>query len=64
MTSAPKRERFLNARTYGLGYKESRQVPLRLAEAAGNRGFEVQKIIEELTVFDSNTELDHGWLEF
>lgn len=59
-----KNQRFLNARTYGLGYDASRQVPLSVARAAEKRGFETRKIIEEFIVFDTNKELDRGWLEF
>jgi hypothetical protein len=60
---ADKRQRFLNARTYGLGLVESRVVVERIVAAATERGFKTHKVIEELIVFDTNKGLDRGWLE-
>lgn len=59
-----KNQRFLNARTYGLGYPESSAVVDRIVEAIEARGFEISKVIREFIVFDTNKELDRGWLEF
>lgn len=56
-------QRFLNARTYGMGTEESFQVVDRIVKAAQNIGLEVTKIISEFIVFDTNKELDRGWLE-
>ncbi len=59
-----KTQRFLNARTYGLGYQESFALVERIVDAVCARGFEVSKVIREFVVFDTNKELDRGWLEF
>ena len=56
-------QRFLNARTYGLGLEASRELVARIVAAAADRGFETAKVIEELIVFDTNKALDRGWLE-
>ena len=59
-----KHQRFLNARTYGMGAVASARVVDRICEAIRDRGFETRKVIREFTVFDSNKALDAGWLEF
>lgn len=60
-----KTQRFLNARTYGLGLEESqRDVIDRITAAVTDRGYAVQKVISEYGVFDTNKALDRGWLEF
>ncbi len=59
-----KNQRFLNCRTYGLGAPASRAVADRVAAACQARGYEVSKIIAEFIVFDTNRDLDRGWLEF
>lgn len=60
-----KTQRFLNARTYGLGLDESqRQVIDRITAAVTARGYTIQKVIGEYGVFDTNKDLDRGWLEF
>ncbi len=58
-----KRQRFLNARTYGLGLPSARARVSRIIDAVTTRGFEVRKVIEEFIVFDTNKALDSGWLE-
>ena len=58
-----KNQRFLNARTYGLGYARSTEVVQRIVDAVEARGFEVSKVIREFVVFDTNKGLDSGWLE-
>lgn len=59
-----KNQRFLNARTYGLGYASSSAVVQRVADAVERQGFALSKVIREFIVFDTNKELDRGWLEF
>lgn len=59
-----KNQRFLNARTYGMGYEASAALVERIAAAIEAEGFEVSKIIREFIVFDTNKALDNGWLEF
>jgi hypothetical protein len=59
-----KNQRFLNARTYGLGYGSSSAVAERVADAIAREGFTVSKVIREFIVFDTNKDLDRGWLEF
>jgi hypothetical protein len=59
-----KNQRFLNARTYGIGASESAAIVAQITEALLTKGFKVQKIIQEFIVFDTNKELDRGWLEF
>lgn len=59
-----KNQRFLNARTYGLGYPASNAKVDRIVEAIQARGFEVSKVIREFIVFDTNKDIDRGWLEF
>jgi hypothetical protein len=59
-----KNQRFLNARTYGMGFGSSSAVVRRIEEAVGRQGFALSKIIREFIVFDTNKELDRGWLEF
>ena len=55
---------FLNARTYGLGYASSAAVVQRVLDAMTGQGFAASKVIREFIVFDTNKELDRGWLEF
>jgi hypothetical protein len=59
-----KNQRFLNARTYGLGFASSSAVVRRIEEAVARQGLALSKIIREFIVFDTNKELDRGWLEF
>jgi hypothetical protein len=59
-----KNQRFLNARTYGMGASASAAVVAQITEALTHKGFTVQKVIQEFIVFDTNKELDRGWLEF
>jgi hypothetical protein len=59
-----KSQRFLNARTYGLGYDSSAAVVRRVTDAMGRHGVAVAKVIREFIPFDTNKDLDRGWLEF
>jgi len=59
-----KNQRFLNVRTYRLGYEDSAAVVQRVVDAALRQGFTVSKVIREFIVFDTNKGLDQGWLEF
>lgn len=59
-----KNQRFLNVRTYGVGMEAAQRVVDRVVEAAAAQGFATEKRIEEFIVFDTNKELDRGWLEF
>jgi hypothetical protein len=59
-----KTQRFLNVRTYHMGSQSAENVVEKVAEALSLRGFRVAKVIKEFIVFDTNKELDRGWLEF
>lgn len=59
-----KNQRFLNLRTYGLGLPASSRQVEQVSEEITRRGFVVGKIIREFIVFDTNKDLDRGWLEF
>lgn len=59
-----KDQRFLNARTYNMGFERSNALVDKIVEAIEAKGFEVSKVIREFIVFDTNKALDKGWLEF
>lgn len=59
-----KNQRFLNARTYGMGLEASSAVVEKICAAIREQGFPVGKVIREFIVFDTNKALDQGWLEF
>jgi len=59
-----KTQRFLNPRTYRLGYESSAAIVQRVVDATLQQGFSVSKVIREFIVFDTNKDLDRGWLEF
>ncbi len=62
-TQAKKEQRFLNLRSYGMGLNSSRRLLEKITTASEARGFMVEKVIEELIIFDSFKALDGGWLE-
>eukprot|EP00696_Hemimastix_kukwesjijk_P018847 gnl/Hemi2/7907_TR2731_c0_g1_i1.p1 gnl/Hemi2/7907_TR2731_c0_g1~~gnl/Hemi2/7907_TR2731_c0_g1_i1.p1 ORF type:complete len:255 (-),score=56.43 gnl/Hemi2/7907_TR2731_c0_g1_i1:95-829(-) len=57
-------QRFINARTYRLGASESFALVSRIEEAIAAHGFQVEKVIREFIVYDTNKAVDKGWLEF
>lgn len=59
-----KNQRFLNVRTYNMGSASSERLVNQVSDSLAKRGFLVGKIIKEFIVFDTNKELDRGWLEF
>lgn len=59
-----KDQRFLNLRTYGLGSQAADRLVDEVVRRAEAKGFQVSKVIREFIVFDTNKELDRGWLEF
>ena len=56
-------QRFLNARTYGLGYQESMEFVNTIVGRIEKQGLVARKLIREFVVFDTNKDLDRGWLE-
>jgi hypothetical protein len=59
-----KNQRYLNLRTYQLGYSSSAAIVQRVVDAMSRHGFTPAKVIREFIVFDTNKDLDRGWLEF
>jgi hypothetical protein len=59
-----KNQRFLNVRTYHMGSASSEKLIAQVSESLSQKGFPVAKVIKEFIVFDTNKELDRGWLEF
>jgi hypothetical protein len=59
-----KTQRYLNLRTYRIGYASSAAVVQRAVEAIARHGFTPAKVIREFIVYDTNKDLDRGWLEF
>jgi hypothetical protein len=60
----PHFQRFLNARTYKLGFKNSYALIEKIADAIKQQGFAVDRIVSEFIPYDTNKLLDKGWLEF
>ena len=57
-------QRFLNARTYGLGIEESNAKVAVIEDAINaTETLRVSKVIREFICSDDNTALDQGWLE-
>ena len=57
-------QRFLNARTYGLGIEESNAKVAVIEDAINATAtLRVSKVIREFICSDDNTALDQGWLE-
>jgi hypothetical protein len=57
-------QRFLNARTYELGFQNSFDKVKRIKAAVESKGYEIERIISEFIVYDTNKKLDTGWLEY
>jgi len=60
----PHYQRFLNARTYKLGFKNSYALVDKVANAIHDNGFFIDRIVSEFIAYDTNKALDKGWLEF
>lgn len=60
----PDYQRFLNARTYQLGFKNSYALVDKIANAIQENGFTIDRIVSEFITYDTNKALDQGWLEF
>lgn len=60
----PDYQRFLNARTYKLGFKNSYALIDKIADAIKENGFTIDRIVSEFITYDTNKALDQGWLEF
>jgi hypothetical protein len=56
-------QRFLNLRARGCGLAEAMQPVDALAAAIAERDLVVKKTIAEYICFDSNRDVDNGWLE-
>jgi hypothetical protein len=56
-------QRFLNLRARGCGRAEAMQPVDQLAQAIAARDLVVKKTIAEYICFDSNRDVDNGWLE-
>jgi len=56
-------QRFLNLRARGCGVAEAMQPVDQLAAAIAARDLVVKKTIAEYICFDSNRDVDNGWLE-
>lgn len=57
-------QRFLNARTYHLGFKNSFDKILKIKTAIEKSGYNIERVISEFIVYDTNKKLDTGWLEY
>lgn len=57
-------QRFLNARTYHIGFENSFAKIEKVKAAIEDKGYEVERVISEFIVYDTNKKLDTGWLEY
>jgi hypothetical protein len=57
-------QRFLNARTYHIGFQNSFAKVNQIKAAIESNGYEIERIISEFIVYDTNKKLDSGWLEY
>ena len=55
-------ERFVTLRAYGVGQREAESMFRALEDAVRKLGVPVSNRLREYTVFDSNVDLDSGWL--
>lgn len=62
-TNAFGTQKFLNMRTYGIGRESSYPRLENLKQEIEKAGFAVPRFIREFGVYDSNVEVDAGWLE-
>jgi hypothetical protein len=60
----PDYQRFLNARTYKLGFKNSSALVDKITHAIKEHGYVIDRVVSEFIVYDTNKSLDRGWLEF
>lgn len=56
-------QRFLNVRTYQLGYEASMEIVEAIVQRSSARGLVVKKTIREFIVYDTNKDVDRGWVE-
>ena len=57
-------QRFLNARTYNIGFQNSFEKVKKIKATVESNGYEIDRIISEFIVYDTNKSLDTGWLEY
>ncbi|MGB3636287.1 MAG: hypothetical protein WBA39_01650 [Rivularia sp. (in: cyanobacteria)] len=57
-----KQERFITMRVYGMGYKSAQQHFDNLLKLLKSKGFKLSQQQREYTVYDSNLNLDAGWI--
>lgn len=57
-------QRFLNARTYDMGFQNSFEKVKKIKASIESKGYEIERIISEFIVYDTNKKLDTGWLEY
>jgi hypothetical protein len=60
----PHFQRFLNARTYKLGFKNSYALVEKIIAEIEHNGFSIDRVVSEFIPYDTNKALDSGWLEF
>ncbi|BAY86816.1 hypothetical protein NIES267_63270 [Calothrix parasitica NIES-267] len=58
-----KQERFITMRVYSLGYKSAQKQFDKLIILLKNKGFKLSQQQREYTVYDSNLNLDTGWID-
>lgn len=56
-------ERFVTQRNWRVGYSESNQKLIRLLNEIKDSGYKVIDVEEKFVVFDSNLEIDRGWIQ-
>ena len=57
-------QRFLNARTYHMGFQHSFANIEKIKAAIESKGYEVDRVVSEFIPYDTNKKLDTGWLEY
>jgi hypothetical protein len=60
----PHFQRFLNARTYRLGFTNSYALIEKIICEINKNGFTIDRVVSEFIPYDTNKQLDRGWLEF
>lgn len=60
----PDYQRFLNARTYKLGFKNSYAIVQKIVDTITSNDYIIDRIVSEFIAYDTNKALDQGWLEF
>lgn len=56
-------QRFINGRTHDVGYKDSSALMQKVCTEIQGRGYTIDRMISEFIVWDTNKDLDRGWLE-